>query len=235
MKIATLELDQHESNILQRMVVDAGHECTAFFTGLSLIDALHYKKFDLLILEWLLPDMAGSELIRLIRSSASKNMMVMFLTHRSSDAEVVQGIRAGANDYVTKPVSAAELAVRIHTLSKITPPSVYESNKAIKRMPDLLGVGFYCFDLIQRVATIRGCAVALQTKEFDIAVLLFTHAGQVISREQIMNEVWGRASVTSARTLDTHMSRVRSKLQLNPDNNIRLVTIYTIGYRLDVL
>lgn len=234
MRIATLEADQLESNVLQRIVVDAGHECTAFFNGLSLINALHYKRFDLLILESLLPDMEGSDVIRMVRNSASKNMMVMFLTHRVSDADVVQGIRAGANDYVSKPVSASELTFRIQALLKISPLPVSEERTVTRHIPDLLGVGFYCFDLKQGIATVHGHPVALEPKEFEIAVLLFSHAGQVVSKEKIMNAIWGRTSVVGSRALSTHMSRMRSKLRLVPDNNVKLVTVYTRGYRLDV-
>lgn len=235
MKIATLEMDQLESNILQRTVVDAGHECTAFFTGLSLIDALHYKSFDLLILEWLLPDMDGRDVIRHIRNSASKNMMVMFHTNQISDADVVRGIRAGANDYVTKPISASELTFRIQALAKISAQPVLGGRTVTRQVPNLLGVGIYRFDMKQGLASIRGLSIDLQPKEFKIAVLLFSHVGQVISREKIMKEIWRRAPIMGSRALDTHMSRVRSKLRLSSDNNVRLVTVYNIGYRLDII
>ena len=100
-------------------------------------------------------------------------------------------------------------------------------------MHDVLEIGFYRFDLTKGIASIHSQAVYLQPKEFDIAVLFFSHIGQVISREKIMNKVWGRSLAMTSRTLDTHMSRVRVKLQLNSDNNVRLATLYTIGYRLD--
>ena len=102
-------------------------------------------------------------------------------------------------------------------------------------MPDLLGVGFYHFDLVSGIASLRGKAVDLQPKEFDIAVLLFFHAGELISREKIMNEIWRRTPRLTSRTLDAHISRVRNKLQLRPDNNVSLSTVYTVGYRLDIL
>lgn len=235
MKIATLESNQLESEVLQRIIVEAGHECIAFFTGQALIDALHYKKFDLLILEWHFPDMDGHAVIKAIRRGKSKNMMVMFLTHQISDADVAMGLKAGANDYATKPIAASDLIIRIHALSKIASHSILEKNKPVKRMPDLLGVGFYHFDLVSGIASIRGKAVDLQPKEFDIAVLLFFHAGELISREKIMNEIWRRTPRVTSRTLDAHMSRVRNKLQLRPDNNVMLSTVYTVGYRLDIL
>jgi DNA-binding response OmpR family regulator len=234
MKIATLDSNQLESSILQRIIVDAGHECIAFFSGLSLLDALHYQRFDLLILEWHFPDMEARDVIKAIRSGASKNMMVMFLTNRMQESDVVRGLKAGANDYLVKPVRTSELLLRIHALSKIATQAAFVQMKAAWRMPELLGLGFYRFDLMQGLAFVRGDLIDLQPKEFDIAVLLFSHFGQVLTRERIMNEIWGRTLIMSSRTLDTHMSRVRTKLQLNSVNNVRLVTVYTIGYRLDV-
>lgn len=233
MKIATLESNQLESDILQRMLVDAGYECMAFFSGLSLIDTLQYKRFDLLILEWHLPDMNGSDVIKEIRSGSSKNMMVMFLTNQIQEADVVRGLKADANDYLIKPASASELIARIQALSKISVPFAFENMRKTRDISDFLEFGSYRFDLIQGIAFIRGQRIDLQPKEFDIALLLFSHVGQVLSREKIMNEVWGRMLVSTSRTLDTHMSRVRTKLQLNPDNHVRLVTVYTIGYRLE--
>ena len=86
---------------------------------------------------------------------------------------------------------------------------------------------------MRKTATIRGEPVELKPKEFDIAALFFQNIGQLISRERIMEEVWGRELMMTSRTLDTHMSQVRTKLQLKLDNNVRLTTVYTIGYRLD--
>lgn len=234
MKIATLESNQLESNILQRIIVDAGHECVAFFSGLSLIDVLHYQRFDLLILEWHLPDMDGGEVVKAIRSGAGKNMMVMFLTSRMQEADVVRGLRAGANDYLMKPISAAELLMRIQGLAKMVAPPASLNRKVARHKPELLGVGNYSFDLKRGMAFVGDEQIVLQPKEFEIAVLLFSHIGQLLTRERIMNEIWGRTLVMTSRTLDTHMSKVRTKLQLTADNNVRLVTVYTIGYRLDV-
>lgn len=233
MKIATLESNQLESDILQGMIVNAGHECTAFSTGKSLLDALQYKMFDLLIMEWHLSDMKGNDVIRAIRNGKRKNMMVMVLTDCILEVDIVLGLEAGANYYVTKPIGAPELSARIYAVSKIAPRPLIKRSKTIKPMLDSLDVGYYHFDLIHGIVTLHGHPVDLQPKEFDVAVLLFSHAGQVVSREKIMSEVWGRSVMTTFRTLDTHISRVRAKLKVNPDNKVSLVTIRTIGYKLD--
>lgn len=233
MKIATLEDDPIESKLIQRILADAGHDCTAFVTGQSLINALPYQTFDLLILDWHLPDMTGKDVIEWVRTNVGEDIVVMFLTNRVLEENIVMGLMAGADDYMTKPIRVAELSARIHALSKrLRRPQSGEATPALPAS-SAIEVGVFHFDLMRKIAKIRGEAVELKPKEFDIAALLFQNVGQLISRETIMEEVWGRELMMTSRTLDTHMSQVRTKLQLKLDNHVRLTTIYTIGYRLD--
>jgi DNA-binding response OmpR family regulator len=162
--------------------------------------------------------------------------VVMFLTSRALEENVVEGLMAGADDYMAKPIRKAELSARIHALSKrlrapeATPDAGTENGNAHSR----LVCGVFELDLARQTAAVRGEPVELKPKEFAIAAMLFQNAGQIVSREKIMENVWGRELVMTSRTLDTHMSQVRTKLQLKRDNNVRLTTIYTIGYRLDL-
>lgn len=233
MKIATLEDDPIESKLIQRVLTDAGHECTAFATGQSLIDALSYQTFDLLILDWHLPDMTGKDVIEWVRTNAGEEIIVMFLTNRVLEENIVMGLMAGADDYMTKPIRVAELSARIHALSKRLRQQPAGGTPAPLPQASVVEVGVFHFDLARKTAAIRGETVELKPKEFDIAALLFQNVGQLISRDTIMEEVWGRELMMTSRTLDTHMSQVRTKLQLKLDNNVRLTTVYTIGYRLD--
>lgn len=234
MKIASLEDDPIESTLIHQIVTEAGHECTTFTEGQSLIDALRHQVFDLLILDWHLPDMTGKEVIEWVRKHIGENIVVMFLTNRILEENIVTGLMAGADDYMTKPIREAELSARIHALSKRlrAMPSAAD-NAALSPPATSLEVGMFSFDLLRKTASIRDEIVDLKPKEFDIALLFFQNIGQLISREKIMEEVWGRELMMTSRTLDTHMSQVRTKLQLKLDNNVRLTTIYTIGYRLD--
>lgn len=233
MKIATLEDDPIESRLIQRILGDAGHECTAFATGQSLINALRHQIFDLLILDWHLPDITGKDVIEWVRKNIGEDIVVMFLTNRVLEENIVTGLMAGADDYMTKPIREAELSARIHALSKRLRRPVSGETAPSVPTPTAVEVGFFHFDLVRKIAAIRGEPVDLKPKEFDIAALLFQNVGQLISREKIMEEVWGRELMMTSRTLDTHMSQVRTKLQLKLDNNVRLTTVYTIGYRLD--
>lgn len=233
MKIATLEDDPIESKLIHQIVTAAGHECATFHEGKALIAALRQQVFDLLILDWHLPDMTGKDVIEWVRANVGEDIVVMFLTNRVLEENIVTGLMAGADDYMTKPIREAELSARLHALSKRIRP--LSQTGAVPAVPvNTIDVGIFSFDLFRKAATVRGEAVDLKPKEFDIAVLFFQNVGQLISRERIMEEVWGRELMMTSRTLDTHMSQVRTKLQLKLDNNVRLTTVYTIGYRLDV-
>lgn len=233
MKIASLEDDPIEAQLIHQVITDAGHECSTFSDGKSLIAALENQVFDMLVLDWHLPDMTGKDVIEWVRKNIGENIIVMFLTNRVLEENIVAGLMAGADDYMTKPIREAELSARIHALSKRIRPISQEDIAEAAPAATTIEVGIFHFDLLRNIATIRGEAIDLKPKEFDIAVLFFQNVGQLISREKIMEEVWGRELVMTSRTLDTHMSQVRTKLQLKLDNNVRLTTIYTIGYRLD--
>jgi DNA-binding response OmpR family regulator len=233
MKIATLEDDPIESKLIHQIVTAAGHECATFHEGKTLIAALRQQVFDLLILDWHLPDMTGKDVIEWVRANVGEDIVVMFLTNRVLEENIVTGLMAGADDYMTKPIREAELSARIHALSKRIRP-LSPANSMASPAVNTIEVGIFSFDLFRKMATVRGEPVDLKPKEFDIAVLFFQNIGQLVSREKIMEEVWGRELMMTSRTLDTHMSQVRTKLQLKLDNNVRLTTVYTIGYRLDV-
>lgn len=232
MNIASLEDDPIESKLIHQVVTQAGHQCTVFHTGRAMIDALKQNAcYDMLILDWHLPDMTGKDVIEWVRAHLGEDIVVMFLTNRVLEENIVTGLMAGADDYMTKPIREAELSARIHALSKRIRPAIASTTPASTS----LEIGVYRFDLFHKTATLRGQAIDLKPKEFDIAVLFFQNIGQLISRERLMESIWGRELVMTSRTLDTHMSQVRTKLQLKSDNQVRLTTIYTIGYRLDML
>lgn len=233
MRIATLEDDPIESRLIHKIVTDAGHECTTFMTGKAMIAALDSDMFDLLILDWHLPDMTGKDVIEWVRKNIGEDIVVMFLTNRVLEENIVMGLMAGADDYMTKPIREAELSARIHALSKRLRRSLLDDTVATSPILSTVEMGVFHFDLLRKIASVRGEPVELKPKEFDIATLFFQNVGKLISRERIMDEIWGRELTMLSRTLDTHMSQVRTKLQLKLDNNVRLTTIYTIGYRLD--
>ncbi|WP_034295544.1 response regulator transcription factor [Herbaspirillum sp. RV1423] len=232
MRIAILEDEPAEAALVQHILTGAGHNCTLYDTGTQLIDALGSRRFDLLVLDWMLPDMTGHDVVNWVRSHLSAQVLVLFLSNRALEENIVLALMAGGDDYMIKPARRAELLARVHALSRRLPA---QESEAAPPSDDKLEVGAYRFNRILKQASLHGKAIELKPKEFDIAFALFRNVGGIVSREQLTEEVWGRDLVMTSRTLDTHMSNVRSKLALKPENQVKLTTIYTLGYRLDCL
>ena len=238
MNIAALEDDPIEADLIRQILVNAGHACALFDTGNALIETLRTRHFDLLVLDWNLPDMSGYDVVNWVRSNLSSQVLVLFLSNRALEENIVLGLMAGGDDYMLKPVRRAELLARIHALSRrLTPPAgpavMATASPAVEN--PVLELGAYRFNKILRSALFQGKPVELKPKEFDIAFVLFQNAGGIVARDKLIEMVWGRELMMTSRTLDTHMSNVRSKLALRPENGIKLTTIYTLGYRLDLL
>lgn len=243
MKIAILEDDPNEAALAHHILDNAGHACSLYGTGAALIEALRREHFDLLVLDWMLPDMTGHDVVDWVRSHLSAQVLVLFLSNRALEENIVMGLMAGGDDYMVKPARRAELLARVHALSRRLPSSqngqAGQGGTRAAAPPlhhqDNLETGPYRFNKVMKEALLHGRPVDLKPKEFDIAFILFREIGGIVSRERLVDEVWGRDLVMTSRTLDTHMSNVRSKLALKPENKVKLTTIYTLGYRLDLL
>lgn len=234
MKIAILEDDPAEATLAEHILSGAGHACSRYGTGTELIAALGQQEFDLLVLDWMLPDMTGFDVVNWVRSHLSAQVMVLFLSNRALEENIVLALMSGGDDYMVKPARRAELLARVHALSRRLPHQSASAKPASGGEADL-EVGAYRFNRILKRVTLRGETVELKPKEFDIAYTLFCNLGGIVSRDKLTEAAWGRDLVMTSRTLDTHMSNVRSKLSLKPENQIKLTTIYTLGYRLDYL
>jgi len=135
------------------------------------------------------------------------------------------GLAAGADDYIIKPVRRGELVTRVQALLRQAYPA-YQASEQIR-------FGSYVFAVRMAKLTVAGKAVELTQKEFDLALLFFRHLGHPLSRATILEAIWPQDDQMASRTLDTHVSRVRSKLGLKPEQGFRLATVYSYGYRLD--
>jgi DNA-binding response OmpR family regulator len=203
----------------------AGHACHAFSKGGELVKQLRRQTFDLLVLDWNVPDMAGDQVLHWVRQSLSSRLPVLFMTNRSRETDIASMLNSGADDYVVKPVSEPVLIARVGSLLRrayqMQPPTLKET------------FGAYEFDLKSRQASVRGRQVALTQKEFDLALLLFQHLSRPLSRAHILDVIWKQSTDIPSRTMDTHVSMLRSKLGLRPENGYRLTPIYGYGYRLE--
>jgi DNA-binding response OmpR family regulator len=223
--IALVEDDEATASLFESWLHDAGHDCMTVANGSALIRMLRQHDIELVILDWLLPDIDGLELMRWVREQISWTLPVIFVTQRDSENDIVQGLNAGADDYMTKPVSRRELLARIAAVSR--------RNALPETGRESLELGAYRIDTRSRSIRLHGEPIDLTQKEFDLALLLFRSAGRLLSRGLILESVWGLGPDISTRTVDTHMSRIRQKLALRPENGWRLKALYQHGYRLE--
>lgn len=228
MNIASLEDDPIQADLIKNCLTKAGFNCSVFNTGKSLLATLtkpHH--FDLLLLDWEVPDVSGLDVLHWIRDNQGYSLPVLFLTSRTDEKDLVTGLQAGADDYVTKPIREAELVARIQALLRRMNP-ITQSNEAFT-------FGVYHIDPVNNVISFHGEPITLAPKEYELALLLFRNPGRLFSRDVLSTAVWNREIPATSRTLDTHLSNIRRKLQLRPENGVRLNVSYALGYRLESL
>jgi len=225
MKIALLEDEIDQAKNLSDLLVSAKHHCEYFHTGKTFIYAVLHNSYDLLILDWQLPDSDGTEVLKTIRSQLNWRIPVIFLTSRDSEADIITALDAGADDYLVKPARAGELNARINALSRRIGNETEQQESLV--------IGPYEINLVKRSILVSGEAVSLTDKDFDLAVFMFQNIGRLLSRDFLLECVWGISIDINTRTVDTHVSRLRRKLNIRPENGFRIKTIYQHGYRLE--
>lgn len=224
MRIAVLEDDAALADHVLMTLQAAGHVVQLFPDGKALLARLKRETFDMLVLDWNVPEVAGIDVLRWARAHLDGPMPVLFLTSRTDEADIVQALDQGADDYVAKPVRAGELIARVNALLRRSYPA---PAKDVERFDD------HVFDHRTGGATIAGEQVALTPKEFELGLLLFRNIDRAMSRSYMMDAVWGHDPNLLTRTLDVHVSRVREKLKLRPALGYKLVPVYSYGYRLE--
>ncbi len=224
MQIALLEDDMDQVALLNAWLMRLDATVSSFTTGQSLKSVLKKSHFDLFLLDWELPDTTGIEVLDWIRTHLDWAVPVVFLTLRDSESDIVRALDAGADDYIVKPLNSEVTLARIRSVMRRLNGNT--SQGVVNAAP-------YAVDLEQRVVTLNGDPVALTQREFNLASYLFQHPSQVLSRETLLSEVWGIDAEINTRTVDTHISRVRSKLNISADNGWLLHSIYQYGYRLE--
>jgi len=226
MRIAVLEDDRSQAFVLRHCLTVAGHNTTSFERGTSLLEAVKVQKFDALLLDWNVPDMSGVEVLTRVRTELESNVPALVVTARNAEEDIVHALRQGADDYICKPIRPKELLARLDSVTK-------REDRA--ESTDRLEYGRLLIDVPSRQALINNVPVALSLKDFDLAVFFLRNVGRVLSRRKIVDSVWGSTVDVTSRTLDTHVSRVRTKLWLTQDNHWHLGAVYGHGYRLERL
>ncbi len=225
LRIACLDDDVEQGERICALLQNAGHKVYGFSRGRALLGRLRLETFDLIVLDWEVPDLSGLEVLLAIRSHLRIPTPVLFLTHRDGEADVVQALQAGADDFLIKPARELELLARVSAMGRRAREPML-GKTTLNHAP-------FSIDVERRQFSRDGVPLELTRREFEVALLLFRHIGQVLSRGFIMDAVWGRGDTTTTRTVDMHVSRVRKVLGLSAAIGLRLTAVYGYGYRLE--
>lgn len=223
--IGILEDDLDQSALLQVWLEDAGFETRVHASGPEFIRAVQQEGFDLILLDWNLPEMSGLEVLEWVRHNVHDHVPVIFLTTRGEEKHIVAALEAGADDYVSKPARPQELVARIRSLAR----------RSGLAEPERISIEIGAYQLDRKALSMRmdGVEVSMTRREFELAWMLFDNLDKILSREYLLRHIWNVGAAVQSRTVDTHISRVRSKLNLRPENGWRLSSVYHYGYRLE--
>ncbi|WP_328558649.1 response regulator transcription factor [Streptomyces coelicoflavus] len=217
MRILLAEDDDGVAGALVEVLYDHGHTTRRVTRGMDVLT--YHRSSDLLLLDLGLPDVDGLDVLRRLRTVS--DLSVVVLTARGDERSVVRGLRLGADDYLVKPVRLTELLARIEAVTRRTAAQVPPAARTV-RVDDME------IDLDARQVRVDGTEVELTAKEFDVLAVLARRAGTAVSREQVLDEVWGDAYHAVSRSLDVHLTQLRAKLG-RPE---LLTTIRGFGFRL---
>lgn len=185
---------------------------------------------SVVLLDVMLPKLNGFEVCRILRKES--NVPILMLTAKGEEVDKVVGLELGADDYVTKPFSMRELLARVRSILRRS-SIVAEARTAMAREGEVLSAGNLEVDLGSHIVRVAGEMVDLKPKEFDLLTLLISNKGRVLSRDQILDKVWGHDYVGDTRTVDVHVRWIREKIESEPSNPLKIVTVRGVGYRFE--
>lgn len=227
MRIAYLEDDTAQAELIHHWLTRAGHSCSHCANGRDLMALLRRDSFDLLLLDWEVPDISGVSVLEEVRSAGNR-VPVLFATQRDDEASIVGALSKGADDYMVKPVKQAELLARITALGR-------RAGVADDQPTEIFSLGPWQVDRDSRVILVDGEPAKLTDKDFELAAYLFQNQGKLLSRSHLLERVWGIMTPIESRTVDVHVSRIRRSLQIKPERGYRIKTVYQHGYRLEAV
>jgi two-component system, OmpR family, response regulator len=224
MRIALVEPDRRHAELIARLPFAGGHACEHFASGTPFLARAAAETFDLLLTDIWAGDLAAEDVIPLAREILPGLSVIVLMT-APRESEIVLSLRAGADDCVAKPVRGPEMFARVDAVLR-------RAGVRRPRNRQRAVFGDYAFDTAGFGVAYRGRRVELTPKEFRFALLLFTNLSRPVSCAHILETVWTRRRDVKSRTLDTHASRLRSKLQLRPELGYSLTPLYGYGYQL---
>jgi|SRR5271165_278216 len=209
-----------------------GYAVTAAGDGAQALRLFPQDKFDCVILDVMMPKMNGFDVCRELRER-DKRVPVLFLTAKGEVIDKVVGLKLGADDYVTKPFGVQELLARVEALLRRARSSGQAAAAGAPDAPPVFKFGDARIDRRRFTATKGGRTTALTARELRLAEVFAAHPGEVLSRDALLNAVWGVNYFGTTRTLDQHVAQLRKKVEADPENARAIVTVHGVGYRFE--
>lgn len=226
MRIVILEDDHDQADLLVAWLEEAGHQCNVYHDGNAFVRAYKKNSYDLVLLDWMVPKLSGIEVLKHLRAHLDNVVPVVFITQRDAETDIVAALEAGADDYMAKPVRHMETMARVNAIARRVGYGDRNTSDEYDHPP-------YAIDTKLRRVTIDDVAIEMTQREYELTLFLFKNIGRVISRGHLLEMVWGTSSKLNTRTVDTHISRLRTKLKLDDQEFWKLTSVYRHGYRLE--
>ncbi|MEM7357804.1 MAG: response regulator transcription factor [Pseudomonadota bacterium] len=226
MRIAILEDDRDQADLLAAWLEESGHQCSIYHDGTAFIRAYTKDSFDMVVLDWMVPHTSGLDVLRHLRQHLDPVVPVVFITQRDTESDIVQALENGADDYMTKPVRQMETIARVNAIARRMGLGDENTADSYDHPP-------YFIDTRLRKVMRNDEHIEMTQKEYELTLFLFKNLGRVISRGHLLEMVWGTSAKINTRTVDTHVSRLRTKLGFDEDGEWRLTSVYRHGYRLE--
>ncbi|MEX3516855.1 response regulator transcription factor [Corynebacterium camporealensis] len=237
--ILIVEDEESLADPLAFLLQKEGFEPIVANDGPTALEEFDQRDIDIVLLDLMLPGMSGTDVCKQLR--ATSNVPVIMVTARDSEIDKVVGLELGADDYVTKPYSSRELIARIRAVLRRGADGASSSNAAPAEpaveefVPDqILEGGRVRMDVERHTVAVDGEPVSMPLKEFDLLEYLLRNAGRVLTRGQLIDRIWGADYVGDTKTLDVHVKRLRSKIELQPSRPKHLVTVRGLGYKFEL-
>lgn len=225
MHIGVLEDDPDQQDFIEQCLNAAGHYAALFARSSELTRAIRQQTFDLLIIDWRLPDSCGMDVVAHLRQHESWKGPILFVTASQGEDDVVRALEQGADDFLAKPLRPKELIARVSALGR---RSGYTTPRPAAACPDT-----FSLHTDEHYISVAGQPVNLTEREYRLAALFFSKIGELVTRPHLLELVWGIKGDVSTRTVDTHVSRLRRKLELDGRHGLRLRSVYQSGYRME--
>ncbi|MEY4348053.1 MAG: hypothetical protein RIS43_472 [Actinomycetota bacterium] len=224
-RILVVEDEESFSDALTFMLGKEGFETSVANSGTAALEEFERNGADLILLDLMLPGMSGTDVCKTIRQKST--VPIIMVTAKADEIDKIVGLEIGADDYVTKPFSSRELVARIRAVLRRNIDLEEYANTSTLEVADIR------MDIERHTVSVRGQAISLPLKEFELLELLLRNAGRVLTRGQLIDRVWGSDYVGDTKTLDVHVKRLRSKIEVDPADPKLLLTVRGLGYKFE--